>query len=90
LVTRDLPKFADVAQHKFSAEQYPTVYLALPALEGLHAAWFKHLTPNTGYDAFQRPLAAGVAKIAEYYNQTEDSDVYIMSMGICLFVCTFE
>jgi hypothetical protein len=62
------------------------LYLALPALEGLHAAWSKRLTPNIGYDAFQGPLAAGIAKIAEYYNQTEDSDAYIMSMGAFLLL----
>lgn len=74
-------QFADYAQHEFSAETYPTLYLAIPAFEGLHAAWSKRLTVNSGYDAFRECLSAGVNKIKEYYDRIEDSDAYIMTMG---------
>ena len=64
------------------SKKYPMLYLTLPALECLHAAWSKCLIYNARYNAFQGPLAASVAKIAKHYNQTKASDAYIMGMGI--------
>ena len=55
--------------------------MAIPALEVLHEQWSSRLAAQTGYEEFRAPLQAGIDKLTEYYNKTEDSPAYIISMG---------
>ncbi|KAN0113570.1 hypothetical protein V8E52_007634 [Russula decolorans] len=75
----DLLAHADNAQHAFSSDQAPSLHLALPALEALHKAWSSQ-RDRVKYWAFVTALDAGLAKIAEYYDRTAQSDAYTFAM----------
>ncbi|TFY73438.1 hypothetical protein EWM64_g10574 [Hericium alpestre] len=70
---------ADNAQQAFSSDQYPSLALAIPALESLHRAWSKCLN-NPKYAPFHPALAAALDTIKSYYELTADSDAYLISM----------
>ena len=74
---------ADEAQQAFSSASTPTLQDALPALEKLHAAWEK-ASSKQRYAPYIPALAAGMAKLDEYYQRTAASDAHIMAMGKCL------
>ena len=74
-----LEQLADKAQQAFSAENYPTLYLGVPSLEALHAAWTKRR--GKGIQKFDIALDAGLAKLTHYYDKTGQSDAYLMAMG---------
>ncbi|TFY73974.1 hypothetical protein EWM64_g10038, partial [Hericium alpestre] len=71
--------YADMAQQEFSSDQYPTLALALPALESLHRAWSKCMDDEK-YAPFCPALAAALDSIKSYYDLTADSNAYIVSM----------
>ncbi|KAN0105734.1 hypothetical protein V8E52_010746 [Russula decolorans] len=75
----DLLAHADNAQHAFSSDQAPSLHLALPALEALHKAWSSR-RDRVKYRAFVTALDAGLAKIAEYYDRTAQSNAYTFAM----------
>jgi hypothetical protein len=51
--------------------------VTLPSLEKMHASWEK-----ARYKSFVLALSAGMAKLDEYYQQSAESDVHIMAMGV--------
>ncbi|KAF8240617.1 hypothetical protein L208DRAFT_1514732, partial [Tricholoma matsutake] len=75
----DLLAHADNAQQAFLSDKGSTLHLALPALEALHKAWTKR-AERVKYIDFVPALNAGLAKIAEYYDRTADSDAYTFAM----------
>ncbi|OBZ74813.1 hypothetical protein A0H81_05682, partial [Grifola frondosa] len=75
----DLLRHANNVQQGFSSDQLPSLHLAIPALEALHKAWSSRAECEK-YQVFSSALHIGVAKIEEYYNKTECSDAYIVSM----------
>ena len=72
-------KHAENAQHAFSLEQGPTLHLAIPALEALHKAWSARVGRDK-YADFTGALSAGINKIVEYYDKTEESPTYVFAM----------
>ncbi|KAG6852135.1 hypothetical protein C0991_002699 [Blastosporella zonata] len=70
---------AENAQQAFSTDQGPTLHLAIPALEALHAAWSK-CRNQSKYSDFFPALDAAIEKVSEYYNKTSESEVYTFSM----------
>ncbi|KAJ3743051.1 hypothetical protein DFH05DRAFT_1621699, partial [Lentinula detonsa] len=70
-----LLQLADNAQQEFSADTYPTLYLALPALEKLHRAWSKWCNSQQ-YQCFKPALTAALSVIEEYYQRTSKSMSY--------------
>ena len=58
-------------------------------LEALHEVWFPlaELTKNRD---FADTLEVAVAKIKEYYDKTELSDVYIVMMCMSLYLLNFK
>ena len=77
---------ADNAQQAFSSDKGSTLHLALPALEALHKAWTKR-AKRVKYIDFVPALNAGLAKIAEYYDRTADSDAYTFAMYSITSLC---
>ena len=75
-----LLQHADTSQHAFSASSRPTLHNALPALERLYAEWEK-ASNKARYEKFKPALAAGMAKLDEYYHRSSASDAHIISMG---------
>ncbi|KAG8213466.1 hypothetical protein J3R82DRAFT_11985 [Butyriboletus roseoflavus] len=69
----------DNAQQSFSSEGISTLQYALPALEALHKAWTAR-SESSRYFAFQDGLHAALAKIAEYYDHTADSDAHTITI----------
>ena len=53
----------------------------LPALERLYAKWEK-ASRKECYKRFWPALAAGMAKIEEYYHRSGASDAHIIAMGM--------
>ena len=51
----------------------------LPTLEALHKAW-SSWHDHVKYQAFVDALDAGLAKVAEYYDRTADSNAYNFAM----------
>jgi len=72
-------KHAENAQYAFSLEQGPTLHLAILALEALHKAWSARVT-RAKYADFAAALSAGINKIVEYYDKTEESPTYAFAM----------
>ena len=79
----DLLQYADVAQQAFSAATVPTLHNALPAIEALHASWYKRID-RVKYAPFRDALISATAKLDEYYTKTSASDSHILAMGNCL------
>lgn len=73
-------QYADVAQQAFSAATVPTLHNALPAIEALHASWYKRID-RVKYAPFQDALIAATTKLDEYYTKTSASDAHILAMG---------
>jgi hypothetical protein len=72
---------ADRAQQTFSSENEPSLHIAIPALEALHSAWSKRIEREK-YSEFLDAIQAGIDKLNKYYERTEDSTAYIMSMSM--------
>ncbi|KAJ3531266.1 hypothetical protein NM688_g7598 [Phlebia brevispora] len=70
---------ADKAQQSFSSENISTLHLAIPALEALHKAWLSR-ADCVKYADFSDALYVATDKISEYYDKTELSDAYIVTM----------
>ncbi|KAG6894876.1 hypothetical protein C0992_004193 [Termitomyces sp. T32_za158] len=79
-----LLQVAENAQQAFSAEDAPTLYNGLPALEALYEAWSKRQS-LAQYSEFLDALAAGILKIEEYYEKTAESHAYTFAMGKFLY-----
>jgi len=77
---------ADNAQQAFLSDKGSTLHLALPALEALHKAWTKR-AKCIKYIDFVPALNTGLAKIAEYYDHTADSDAYTFAMCLITSLC---
>ena len=77
-----LLQYADDVQQAFSADKYPTLYNALPAIEKLYSSWEK-ASKKWKYDVFAPALVEGMSKLNEYYEKTAASDSHMMAM------CTF-
>ncbi|KAJ3780125.1 hypothetical protein GGU10DRAFT_279848, partial [Lentinula aff. detonsa] len=74
-----LLQLADNARQEFSADTYPTLYLALPALEKLHYAWSKWHNSQQ-YQWLKPALTAALSVIKEYYQRTSKSMSYLVVM----------
>lgn len=72
---------ANDAQQAFSSDMYPTVAMGIPALEHLHKKWSR-LVDLPKYAVYSTALQAGLDKVNEYYIMTENSDAFIMCMGM--------
>ena len=72
-------KRADKAQHAFSSDRTPTLDNAIPALEELRDAW-RSRSKSPKYAAFRPALEAALAKLAKYYDLTDNSDAYLVAM----------
>ena len=72
-----------MAQQAFSAATVPTLYNALPAIEALHASWYKRID-RVKYAPFKDALITATIKLDEYYTKTSASDAHILAMGNCL------
>ncbi|KAF8219919.1 hypothetical protein L208DRAFT_1336728, partial [Tricholoma matsutake] len=77
------------AQQAFSSDRGSTLHLALPALEALHKSWTKRAERIKYFD-FVPALNAGLAKIAEYYDCTADSDAYTFAMCSITSLCPLK
>jgi hypothetical protein len=55
------------------------LHLVIPAIETLHRAWLQQQSKCS--PQFTDALNAGINKVAQYYNQTEESDTYLVAMG---------
>lgn len=65
---------------RFLASSRPTLHNVLLALERLYAKWDK-ASNKARYEKFKLALAAGMAKLNEYYQRSGASDVHIIAMG---------
>ncbi|KAF5355385.1 hypothetical protein D9757_014616 [Collybiopsis confluens] len=74
-----LLEFADDAQQAFSSDQYPSLYLAIPALETLHARW-SECRDDMVYAAYKPALTASLDVVQKYYDKTANNDAYIYAM----------
>lgn len=70
---------ADSRQQLVSSETEPCLHAVLPALEGLHRAWSVR-AEKTQYEPFAHALNVACDKISEYYNKTENTDAYVVSI----------
>lgn len=75
---------SEQAQQSFSSDQGLVAHLALPVLEALHKAWHSQ-SLKVDYADFWAGLEVDVNKIAEYYEKSVDSNVYIMAMCMYMF-----
>ena len=73
-------QFSDHAQQTFSSENEPSLHVAIPVLEALHHAWSIRIKREK-YEQFMDAIQAGLDKLNEYYERTENSMAYIISMG---------
>ncbi|KIO23444.1 hypothetical protein M407DRAFT_78038, partial [Tulasnella calospora MUT 4182] len=73
-------QLANDAQHQFSAERYPTLFSAVPAVESLQTAWERRAA-NAKYNPHHVSLQLGLAKLKTYYTRMDSSDAYIVCMG---------
>ncbi|KAG6838948.1 hypothetical protein C0991_007072, partial [Blastosporella zonata] len=71
--------WVELVQQAFSTEQGPTLHLAIPALESLHAVWSK-CREQECYKDLHVALDAGFQKISNYYDKTAESEVYTFAM----------
>jgi hypothetical protein len=65
------------------SDQTPTLFNAIPAIEGLHSAWSTR-ADKFKYAPFKDVLHAAKDKVNEYYEKTADSDAHILAMCMCL------
>ena len=82
LTTMFLLQYADDVQQAFSADKYPTLYNALPAIEKLYSSWEK-ASKKWKYDVFAPALVEGMSKLNDYYEKTAASDSHIIAMHTC-------
>jgi len=75
--------------HHFSADQHPTLYHALPALEDLQSAWEDKLE-DSRYELYHDALKDGLAKIKKYYCKFDEKPAYIISLGKCSVVSLYS
>jgi hypothetical protein len=71
----------------FSAATVPMLQLALPALEKLYASWEKAASKDR-YKLFVPALAAVMAKLDTYYQQSAELEAHIMAMGNIFLFCS--
>ncbi|KAF5382025.1 hypothetical protein D9615_004467 [Tricholomella constricta] len=65
--------------HHFSAEQQPTLYRALPALEDLQTVW-EAKRANPKYHLYHTALQDGLDKLSKYYSKFDDKPWYILAI----------
>jgi hypothetical protein len=82
-------KYADEAQHAFSAATQPSLHWALLAIETLYAAW-GNARKKEQYKPFFPALDAAMAKLNEYYERTATSDAHIIAMSVCIYLPIFH
>ena len=71
---------ANKVQHCFSAEQHPTLWHVIPALEELQTTW-EEKKEDPQYELYHPAIERGLAKIRKYYNRLDDKPVYILALG---------
>lgn len=71
---------ANAVQQYFSAEQHPTLWHVVPALEELQTSWEAKQT-DPKYHLYHSAIDRGLAKIGKYYNKLDDKPVYILALG---------
>jgi hypothetical protein len=74
-------QFANDAQEAFSTHKHPTLAYVIPALEQLYKHW-KCRRNKIAYIRYHAALDATLNTVDEYYARTEDSDAFIMAMGM--------
>lgn len=85
LIVSHVVQYADEAQQAFSADKYPTLYNALPAIEKMYSSWEK-ASKKWKYEAFAPALEEGMSKLNDYYEKTAASDSHIMAMRMFIHI----
>ncbi|KAF8057822.1 hypothetical protein FPV67DRAFT_1398734, partial [Lyophyllum atratum] len=62
-----------------SADQQPTLYRALPALEDLQTVWEGKLK-DPRFNIYHTALSDGLAKLRKYYFKFDEKDVYVLAL----------
>ncbi|KAF5368777.1 hypothetical protein D9615_010411 [Tricholomella constricta] len=65
--------------HHFSAEQQPTLYRALPALEDLQTLWEAKLK-NPMYVLYHAAIQCGLDKLNKYYSRFDEKPAYVLAL----------
>jgi len=71
---------ANAIQQYFSAEQHPTLWCIVPALEELQTSW-EVKQNDLKYRPYHSAIGCGLAKIRKYYNKLDDKPVYILALS---------
>lgn len=82
-------KLADWAQQAFSSDHSPSLYYAIPALEGLHFPWNACLD-NQKLKPYRNATEIGLDTVKEYYDRAADPDTplsAIRTFPICCRIC---
>lgn len=66
--------------HHFSADKYPGLYRALPALEDLQSAWEAKLEESR-YDIYHEAIEDGLNKLNKYYCRFDEKPAYILALS---------
>ena len=64
---------------RFSSETEPTVWKVLPILEAFIGQW-REKASNPRYKDIKNAINAGLNTLYKYYNKTDASPVYIVSL----------
>lgn len=70
-------------QQRLSAEKTPTLSYAIPAFESMIAEWkeLSHEIPE-----YSDVIEAGIDKLELYLDRTEESNAYMIAMGLCFLI----
>ena len=68
-------------QQTFSAEKWPTLWRALPAIKELQTA--KHNNPK--YSTYQTAINDGLTKLNKYYSRFNEKPAYVFALSMSLF-----
>ncbi|KAF8987803.1 hypothetical protein BDZ89DRAFT_974977, partial [Hymenopellis radicata] len=78
---REILKDVNDIQQLFSSQRFPTMYLAIPAIEDLQHAWEKKLE-NAKFAPYHDAIQAGLDKIGKYYTMFDSKPAYILGLFI--------
>ncbi|KZS86732.1 hypothetical protein SISNIDRAFT_491693 [Sistotremastrum niveocremeum HHB9708] len=72
---------ADWAQQAFSSDHNPSLYYAIPALEGLHFTWNACLD-NQKLKPYRNATEIGLDTVKEYYDRAADPDTPLSAIQL--------
>jgi hypothetical protein len=73
-------KDSNQIQQHFSSEKQPTLWRALPALEGLQSAWEKK-RDSPAFDLYKDALTDGLEKLKKYYFRLDEKPSFVLALG---------